>query len=137
MVEALACGVPAIVSPHVNLAAEIAEAGAGWVTPLERPFFAASLRDVMRDEPERQRRGTAGRELGCRRFTWPAVADQLITVYEAAASGLPSITTREAGDVIRQVLTAPLCAGGQAQHQWQEPDSRDAAKRTSPPSAMT
>lgn len=86
VVEALACGVPALVSPHVNLAVEIAEVGAGWVTPLERPALATSLREVMRDEPERLRRGRAGRELVRRRFTWPVVADQLMAVYGAAAA---------------------------------------------------
>lgn len=91
VVEALACGVPAVVSPHVNLAAEIVEAGAGWVTPLERPVLAGSLREVMRDEPERLRRGMAGRELVRRRFTWPAVADQLIAVYYAAAAGRSTV----------------------------------------------
>jgi glycosyltransferase involved in cell wall biosynthesis len=86
VVEALASGVPAVVSPHVNLAAEIAEAGAGWVTPLGSPALAASLREVMRDEPERLRRGRAGRELVRRRFIWPVVADQLMAMYKAATA---------------------------------------------------
>jgi glycosyltransferase involved in cell wall biosynthesis len=92
VVEALASGVPAVVSPYVNLAAEIAEAGAGWVTSLERSAFAASLREVMRDEPERLRRGRAGRELVRRRFTWPVVADQLMAVYEAAVAGRSTVS---------------------------------------------
>ena len=87
VVEALACGVPALVSPHVNLAVEIAEAGAGWVTPLERLALATSLREVMGNEPERVRRGTAGRALVRRRFTWQVVGDQLMAVYDAAAAG--------------------------------------------------
>jgi glycosyltransferase involved in cell wall biosynthesis len=92
VVEALACGVPALVSPHVNLAVEIAEAGAGWVTPLERLALATSLREVMRDEPERLRKGAAGRALVRRRFTWPVVADQLMAVYDAAADGRSTVS---------------------------------------------
>ena len=92
VVEALASGVPAVVSPHVNLAAEIAEAGAGWVTPLGSPALAASLREVLRDEPERRRRGRAGRELVRRRFTWAVVADQLVALYEAAAARSRSVS---------------------------------------------
>ena len=92
VMEALASGVPVLVSPHVNLAAEIAEAGAGWVTPLERPALAASLREVMCDEPERLRRGRAGRELVRRRFTWPVVADQLMAVYDAAVAGRSTVS---------------------------------------------
>ena len=30
LIEAMACGVPVLVSPHVNLAPEIEKAGAGW-----------------------------------------------------------------------------------------------------------
>jgi glycosyltransferase involved in cell wall biosynthesis len=33
-VEALACGVPVLVSPHVNLADDVQAVGAGWVVPL-------------------------------------------------------------------------------------------------------
>ena len=84
VVEALACGVPVLVSPHVNLAAEIEAAGAGWVVTLEHAALVASLRDAMRDAGERMRRGRAGRALVCRRFTWSAVGEQLLAVYRKA-----------------------------------------------------
>jgi glycosyltransferase involved in cell wall biosynthesis len=85
LVEALACGVPVVVSPHVNLAPEIEEAGAGWVAPLERGALEHTLTEIMRDAQARARRGAAGRELVHRRFTWSAVADQLVAVYTRAA----------------------------------------------------
>lgn len=84
IVEALACRVPVLVSPHVNLAAEIEAAGAGWIVPLEHAALVASLRDAMRDGDERMRRGRAGRALVCRRFTWSAVGEQLLAMYRAA-----------------------------------------------------
>jgi glycosyltransferase involved in cell wall biosynthesis len=84
VVEALACGVPVLVSPQVNLAAEIEGAGAGWVVPLDRAALVTSLRDAMRHGDERTRRGRAGRELVCRRFTWSAVGEQLLAVYRTA-----------------------------------------------------
>jgi glycosyltransferase involved in cell wall biosynthesis len=84
VVEALACGVPVLVSPQVNLAAEIEAAGAGWVAPLDRAALVASLRDAMRDGDERTRRGRAGRDLVCLRFTWSAVGEQLLAVYRTA-----------------------------------------------------
>lgn len=83
--EAMACGVPVIVSPHVNLAPEIEAAGAGWVTPLEKAALERSLTDALSDSEERKRRGLAGRELVRRRFSWGAVAEQLISSYESAA----------------------------------------------------
>jgi glycosyltransferase involved in cell wall biosynthesis len=85
IVEALACGVPVIVSPHVNLAPEIEAAGAGWVTPLERGTLERSLAETLRDDAGRAQRGAAGRELVRRRFSWSAVAGQLSAVYDAVA----------------------------------------------------
>ena len=35
VMEALACGVPVLISPHVNLAPDIEAAGAGWIAPVE------------------------------------------------------------------------------------------------------
>jgi glycosyltransferase involved in cell wall biosynthesis len=84
VVEALACGVPVLVSTEVNLAAEIEAAGAGWVTPLDRAAMVASLRDAMHRGNERTQRGRAGRELVCRRFTWSAVGEQLLAMYRTA-----------------------------------------------------
>ena len=78
-------GVPVVVSPHVNLAPEIEEAGAGWVGPLKRGALEHTLAEIMRDAQARSRRGAAGRELVHRRFTWSAVAEQLVAVYTRAA----------------------------------------------------
>jgi glycosyltransferase involved in cell wall biosynthesis len=84
VVEALACGVPVIVSPHVNLAPEIEAAGAGWVTPLERNTLEVTLAEALHDAEGRARRGAAGRALVQSRFTWSAVAEQLAGLYLSA-----------------------------------------------------
>lgn len=83
VVEALANGVPVLISPHVNLAPEIEAAGAGWIAPLEPGALERTLTDTLRDAGERMRRGAAGRELVRRRFTWDGVADQLAGLYKA------------------------------------------------------
>ncbi len=83
VVEALACGVPVFVSPYVNLAPEVEEAGAGWVAPLEPAALERTLAELMRDAKARARRGEAGRELVRRRFTWTAVGEQLTEVYSS------------------------------------------------------
>jgi len=81
-VEALACGVPVIVSPHVNIAPEIEAAGAGWVAPLERDALERSLADVLSDAEGRKRRGAAGSELVRSHFSRGAIVEQLISLYE-------------------------------------------------------
>jgi glycosyltransferase involved in cell wall biosynthesis len=83
VVEALACGTPVIVSPHVNLAPQILQAGAGWVAPLERTSLERTLMEAMQNAHERSLRGAAGRELVRLHFTWSAIAKQLVAVYNS------------------------------------------------------
>ena len=80
-IEALACGVPVLISPQVNLAPEIEAAGAGWVVPLEQTALENALAEILRDAPARARRGAVGRELVRRRFVWDAIAAELEALY--------------------------------------------------------
>jgi glycosyltransferase involved in cell wall biosynthesis len=80
----MACGVPVLVSSHVNLAEEIQAAGAGWVTTsLDHAPLLASLGEILTADEQWARRGQAGRELVHRRFLWSAVAEQLIALYRS------------------------------------------------------
>jgi glycosyltransferase involved in cell wall biosynthesis len=83
VIEALACGVPVLVSRQVNLAPLIEAASAGWVTSLEPAQLSHTLTDALRDSDARARRGNAGRELVNEKFTWPAVASELIALYQS------------------------------------------------------
>jgi glycosyltransferase involved in cell wall biosynthesis len=83
--EALACGVPAVVSRRVNLAAEIEETRAGWVTGQEPAEIENTLAEAMSDGAERERRGQAGREFVARRLAWPQVAGDLVALYYSVA----------------------------------------------------
>jgi glycosyltransferase involved in cell wall biosynthesis len=81
VVESLACGVPVLISSHVNLCDEIEVARAGWVVNLEGHSLRHGLVEAMRNEDERVIRGAAGEELVRARYTWPAVAKQLKALY--------------------------------------------------------
>lgn len=87
LVESLACGVPVLVSPHVNLAEHVARTGAGWIAPLDPAGFGRILAEALADDTARRRRGAAGRALVREQFTWPAVAAQLVELYRTLASG--------------------------------------------------
>lgn len=80
--EALAAGLPAILSPGCNLP-EAAEAGAGVIVEPEAEPLAAALRDLLTDAPKRQVMSVAARQLVRERFTWGAGAAQLEQVYES------------------------------------------------------
>ncbi|HJQ70390.1 MAG TPA: glycosyltransferase [Blastocatellia bacterium] len=83
--EALACGVPVIVSTGVNLAREIEAAGAGWVVSLDCRSLSSALREALAGEQERKRRGRAGRELAARQFCWQKLSADLIDLYARVA----------------------------------------------------
>ena len=86
IVESLACGIPVLVSTQVNLYREIEAARAGWVTPLNLKNLKEALRAALEDKEERRQRGLAGRELVRLRFSWPAIARELITLYRATGN---------------------------------------------------
>ncbi len=83
--EALACGVPVLVSEHVNLAPEIARAGVGWVASLDPADFSRALAEALSDGEERERRGAAGRLYG-ESLSWAKSAEELRKLYSRIAS---------------------------------------------------
>lgn len=103
--EAMACGTPAIVSRHVLIAADVAGAGAGWISDNTVPALTDSLREVLDDAPARAAASGAARAFA-ERLTWPRVATTLIATYEqvvrqAAESRLSRISVT-AGSTRRQ-----------------------------------
>ena len=83
--EAMAAGVPVLVSEQVNLAPEIRAHQAGWVSGLEATALSAALCDAFTSEAERRRRGAAGRALVEARFSWGRVAADLERLYDSIA----------------------------------------------------
>lgn len=89
LVEALAAGVPALVSRQVQLADAVAAAGAGWIVGSDFESLRLGLIDALKDAEERDRRGAAARALA-RRFAWTSVAGQLMELYERLAGARAS-----------------------------------------------
>jgi glycosyltransferase involved in cell wall biosynthesis len=86
VLEALACGLPVIVSDHVALAADVTGNGFGAVVPLETEALVAALREWL---PARDRRADAGRrsvEFVRVKYSWDAVARRLANRYEEAVA---------------------------------------------------
>ena len=83
--EELACGVPVLVSPHVNLAADIEAAAAGWIVPVEKTAIEATLAEALRCEDERTRRGKAGKSFSLK-FSCASVASRLNEMYLAVSA---------------------------------------------------
>jgi glycosyltransferase involved in cell wall biosynthesis len=86
LVEALACGVPAIVTPGVNLAPEISRAGAGWTVERSVADLATGLHTAIRDSGERAKRSAAARTCA-QRFRWKVVGRALLDFYATVSRG--------------------------------------------------
>lgn len=83
IVEAMAAGVPAIVSAGVAIADDIARAGAGAVVP-EQPDAIATAIDEFASEPARRgAAGAAGQRLVRERFGFTPVTEALEELYVA------------------------------------------------------
>jgi len=80
ILEAMAVGVPVVISEGCNFP-EVAEAGAGIVTQLDASKIADGLEYVLADAPRAALMGTHGRALVQSRYTWPEIAEQMLSAY--------------------------------------------------------
>jgi glycosyltransferase involved in cell wall biosynthesis len=79
--EAMAAGIPVVISQGVYIWEEVEKAAAGWVTNLEINALSETLRLALQDAGERQRRGKNGQQYAQTSYSWQAIAQQTIQVY--------------------------------------------------------
>lgn len=91
VVEAMAVGLPVLISNRVNIWREVETAGAGEVVECRLESVAKGLAGLLDDPATARTMGEMGRALVARRFAWDRVADALIAVY---ASVLPARATK-------------------------------------------
>jgi glycosyltransferase involved in cell wall biosynthesis len=80
VVEAMACGLPVVISDRVNIWREVAHAGAGRVVPCDAAAVSLGLASVL-DDPGRDAMGERGRRLVTERFTWAAAGARMLDAY--------------------------------------------------------
>lgn len=90
VVEAMASGLPVIVSDKVNLSGEIAAAGAGLVVPTESSRLAEAIVALLRDPGLRDRMGAAGRRLVIERYSAVVVGARLREAYAKLKAPYPT-----------------------------------------------
>jgi glycosyltransferase involved in cell wall biosynthesis len=85
IVEAMACGVPAVAAASLG-PAQIIESGAtGWLFDVDdRAALTDALADAVNRPSERARRARLGEQAALARFTWPAIARRLAGILDRA-----------------------------------------------------
>lgn len=81
VVEAMAAGLPVVVSDQVGIHSEIAEAGAGAVVPCNVDRLAQQLLEFLADPKLRSAVGQNGRRLSSRRYSPDSVGAQMLHLY--------------------------------------------------------
>jgi glycosyltransferase involved in cell wall biosynthesis len=79
--EAMAVGTPVIISDRVHIWQEIEAATAGWVTSCEVEQLTHLLRLALQQPNEREQRGKNARVLVQQKYSWKAIAGQMIEAY--------------------------------------------------------
>lgn len=87
VVEALAFGVPVVISDHVGMKDLVVQAGAGLVVPCDASRLANAIRELLSDETLRARCRSNGLALA-RQFTVETVTSQLLRAYHAAIDNM-------------------------------------------------
>lgn len=87
--EALACGVPVVISNHVNIWREMAEAGVAIVVECSVDAVRAGLESALADGEFRRRVTASGPALVRERFTWDAIVPALVEQYASVARRPP------------------------------------------------
>lgn len=80
--EAMAAGVPVVISDRVYICEDIQQAEAGWVVPLEVGDLALAIASALLSPQERQRRGLNAQAYAKKYYNWEAIARQTIDAYQ-------------------------------------------------------
>ncbi len=85
VLEALASGIPVLISPGCNLP-EVAEYEAGLIVDVEVDAIEQALKTLLSSSTKLHDIGLNGQDLVQEKFTWEQIAEQFETVYQQAIS---------------------------------------------------
>jgi glycosyltransferase involved in cell wall biosynthesis len=94
IIEALACGLPVVISDQVNIHRELSDAGAATVVTCSADSVAAGIDAALADTAGRRRIAALGPAIARNRYGWDAIVPRLIAHYTEAIGGTRVQTQR-------------------------------------------
>ncbi len=100
VVEAMAAGLPVILSDGVNINREVSQAGAGLVVGLRVEEIASAVEQLLADDGLRRELGHRGSLLAHEHFGWEKVTKEMVKAYERVtrSPGEPARMGRHGAD---------------------------------------
>jgi glycosyltransferase involved in cell wall biosynthesis len=81
-VEAMACGLPIVISDQLGICREIVMADAGFVIPCDTATLSKKITEFLDNKGLCQKMSEHGRLLVEEKFTWNKITDKMITAYK-------------------------------------------------------
>lgn len=81
VLEALAHGVPCLLTPGTNMADVVDTAGAGWGVPASAPSIAQAFCRIVSERAQLPSMGKAARQLAQTKYSWRKVVEDMSEVY--------------------------------------------------------
>ena len=85
VVEALACGTPALISDQVNIFSDVVEAGVGRAEPCDVEATTRALDEMLRDRGALREMGARGRAWARETYAWTSIVERVDAMYERVA----------------------------------------------------
>ena len=98
VVEAMAAGQPVVISKHVNICREVADAEAGLVVNTDPDEVARAMETLLDDPALAERMGMNGKRLVRDCFTWDSAGPRLMELYTRVASERRAANTAAAAN---------------------------------------
>ncbi len=89
VLEALAVGLPVLVTPGVALASMVKQHQLGYLTELDVAAIASAIKHWFNHRQEAKAMGNRARQLILKQYTWDGIALNLIEVYTAIIKKYP------------------------------------------------
>ncbi len=92
VLEALAHGLPCLLTPGTNMSREVALAGAGWDVELSAAGIADGIKRVLEERKGLGEFGKRARLLVAEKYDWQVIAERTVEAYEACLKAYPQQT---------------------------------------------